>query len=561
VPPALDDVIRRALAKVPADRYDTPTEFAAAVAAAASSEVVATPPAPADRRPRASRTVMFAAGLLTAALVGVLLVWQAGHGGRASAEPATRAGDVTRPTTIAVLPFENLGPASEEYFAAGMTEEVTDRLGAVSGLGLIPRRSAQRYARSDLPLRQVGRELGSDYLLVGTVRWAGGADDDRRVRITLALLRAADERQVWSSTYDRVIQDIFEVQSDIAGQVVARLGVTPLAGERSTMRAKPTGNSEAYTLYLKGRYFWNKRTDEDIQTALDYFQRAVDLDPGYSLAWVGIGDTWIFRGWYSRLAPRETFPRAKQAIVTALKFDSTLAEAHASMGHIRLEFDHDWADAEREYRRAIALNPKYPTAHHWYGGYLSAMGRHEEALQQARTALALDPLSPIIQTWVGLRYYFAGKNEEAIREYLKALELDRDFAPAHWHLGWAYAQTGRFEESVAEAEKALALDPGNLAYLASQGHALARAGRTGEARATLARLTRASAGRYVPAYHVAAIYVALEDTSAALDWVQRAYEERSSWFGYLGVDPLFDPLRPHPKFRSLLEKQGLHHSS
>ena len=312
----------------------------------------------------------------------------------------------------------------------------------------------------------------------------------------------------------------------------------------------PTGNPEAHTLYLKGRYFWNKRTHEDIQTALHYFQQAVDLDPGYSPAWVGIADTWIFWGWYSRLAPRETFPRAKRAVMMALEFDSTLAEAHASLAHIHLEFDHDWDAAEREYRRAIELDPEYPIAHHWYGGFLSAMGRHQEALQQAETARALDPLSLIIQTWVGLRYYFAGDYEAAIAEYRKALELDRDFAPAHWHLGWAYAQTGRFKEAVSEAERALAIDGENLAYLASLGHAYARAGRTSEARATLARLARASSSRHVSAYHVAAIHVALEDTSSALDWLERAYEERSPWMAYVAVDPRFEACARTPASRA-----------
>jgi len=378
-----------------------------------------------------------------------------------------------------------------------------------------------------------------------------------RVRITIELLRTQDVRQLWSTTYDRQIEDIFEVQSDIAGQVIERLGVTLLAGERIRLSARPTENHQAYTLYLKGRYFWNKRTEANMQTALNYFQQAVDLDPGYSRAWVGIADTWIFQGWYSRLAPRETFPKAKRAVMRALEFDSTLAEAHASMAHILFEFDHDWTAAEREYRRAIELDPKYSVAHHWYGGFLSGMGRHEEALQQAETARALDPLSLIIQTWVGLRYYFAGKDDAAIAEYRKALELDRDFAPAHWHLGWAYEQAGRFEEGIAEAERALALDGGNLLYLASLGHAYAQAGKKNEARAVLARLANASTSRHVSAYHVAAIHIALGDTTAALDWLERAYDEQSPWIGYLGVDPRIDPVRSHPRFKSLLRKARL----
>jgi DNA-binding SARP family transcriptional activator/Tfp pilus assembly protein PilF len=340
------------------------------------------------------------------------------------------------------------------------------------------------------------------------------------------------------------------------GELAAR-GRVIAADDENRSGARPTGNPEAHTLYLKGRYFWSKRTHEDIQTALDYFHQAVDLDPGYSPAWVGIADTWIFWGWYSRLAPRETFPRAKRAVMMALEFDSTLAEAHASLAHIHLEFDHDWDAAEREYRRAIELNPEYPIAHHWYGGFLSAMGRHQEALQHAETARTLDPLSLIIQTWVGLRYYFAGDYEAAIAEYRKALELDRDFAPAHWHLGWAYEQTGHFKEAVSEAERALAIDGENLAYLASLGHAYARAGRTSEARATLARLARASSSRHVSAYHVAAIHVALGDTSSGLDWLERAYQEQSPWIGYVGVDPRFGALRSHPRFHRLLRKARL----
>ncbi len=562
VTPALERTVRQALAPVPADRFATVAEFASAVAAAAS-DAATEPPAETARRPglpndvrrRVAWPVLLLVGVLAVALVAVGWLLRVGQTGPATQGPA--GADSQRPPTIAVLPFENLGPAEEEYFAAGMTDEITSRLATVSGLGVVPTRAAQRYARTAKTMREIGQELGIDYLLVGSVRWAGAGSDARSVRITLELLGARDERQLWSTTYDRVIDDIFEVQSDIAGQVIERLGVTLLEGERNRLGAKPARNHEAYTLYLKGRYFWNKRTEENIRIGLGYFHQAVDLDPGYSLAWAGIADVWIFRGWYSRLAPRETFPRARSAAMKALEFDSTLAEAHASMAHIHFEFDHDWVAAEREYRRAIDLNPRYAIAHHWYGGFLSAMGRHQEALQHAQTARALDPLSLIIQTWMGLRYYFAGKYEDAIAEYLKALELDPDFAPAHWHLGWAYEQAGRFEEGISEAARAIALDPGNLLYLASLGHAHARAGKKDEARATLARLAEASTDRHVSAYHVAVIYIALGETEAGLDWLGRAYDEQSPWIGYLGVDPRVDPVRSHPRFASLLRKTGL----
>lgn len=407
-----------------------------------------------------------------------------------------------------------------------------------------------------MTIHDIGEKLGIDYLLTGSVRWAG-EKDSKSVRITLQLVRARDEQQVWSKTYDRELNDIFEVQSDIASQVADRLGVTLREGERGRLAAKPTENREAYTLYLKGRYFWNKRTEGNIQTALSYFQQAVELDPSYSLAWVGIADVWIFRGFYSQLAPRDAFPKAKDAAMRALQFDSTLAEAHTSLAHIHFEFDHDWKAAEREYLRAIQLKPDYPIAHHWYGGFLSGMGRHAEALKQADTARALDPLSLIIQTWVGLRYYFARRYDNAIAEFQKAIELDPNFAPAHWHLGWAYEQTGRFKEGIAEAERASSLDPQNHLYLASLGHAYAMAGRKNEARRTLARLAEIAKQRHVSAYHVGVIYIALGDTKSGLDWLERAYDEQSPWIGYLAVDPRVDPVRKDPRFEQLLRKAQL----
>ena len=555
VSPALERAVHRALARIPADRFATTAEFAAAATQGAASDVSSGRVGPTRR---AGWRVPLLVGALAAGLgAAVFLLRDGDDVGVTQHVRAATTGEARKPTIVAVLPFANLGPADDEYFASGMTDEITSRLGHVSGLGLIPGRAVKRFARTRMTMSEIGRELGTDYLLVGDVRRAGTDSTSRNIRITLQLLHAPDERQLWTATYDRPASDIFTVESDIAAHVIERLGVTLAEGERTRVNARPTENHDAYLLYLKGRYFWNKRTEADIQTALDYFQRAVDLDPGYSRAWVGIADGWIFRGWYSRLAPRETFPKAKSAAMRALEFDSTQAEAHASLAHIYFEFDHDWAAAEREYRRAIELDPAYATAHHWYGGFLSGMGRHKEALEQALAARDLDPLSPIIQTWVGLRYYFSGKSEEAIAEYRKALELERDFAPAHWHLGWAYEQAGRFAEGVAEAKQALALDGGNLVYLASLGHAYARSGMKREARATLARLVEASAHQHVSAYHVAVIHLALGDTTVGLDWLERAYDEQSPWIGYLRVDPRVDPARPNPRFQNLLRKAQL----
>jgi serine/threonine-protein kinase len=547
---SLAQTIDRALARSPADRFATTHEFAMALRS--SSGVLMDQP-PARPVPPAARRRTRIAIAVTVVVVACAAVWA----WRAARTETNRAAGATM--SIAVLPFDNLGVADKDYFAAGMTEEITARLGTVSGLGLVPRRATQAHLGPDRTLREIGQDLGTDYLLIGSVRWGDTTGGPQPVRITLQLVRASDERQLWATTYDRTLNDIFDVQSEIAGQVIERLGLALGAGERQRLAEQPTANHEAYTLYLKGRYIWNKRTAADIQTALEYFERAVNLDPAYALAWVGIGDVWIFRGFYSRLPPRESFPKAHSAVARALEFDSTLAEAHASLAHIRFEFDHDWEGAEREYRRAIELNPSYSTAHHWYGGFLSGMQRHEDALREAEVARSLDPLSRIVQTWVGLRYYFAHQYDAAIAEYLKALELEDSFAPAHWHLGWAYAQVGRLDEAVAEAERALALDPGNLIYLASVGHAYALAGRIRDARATLARLHTASATRHVSAYHVAAIHIALGDTVAGLDWLERALAEQSPWIGYLLVDPRLDPVRGHARFRTLLRRANLDH--
>ena len=551
LPPRLDQIIQHCLEKDPTQRYQSAFELGSDLKRLRSDLESG-----GAKRGR-YRWLAWAAAAVSLLAIGQFWIGresEKGTGPDSGKPQITSAGDERQ--MIVVLPFENLGSNDDEFFAAGMTEEITSRLGAVSGLGVISRNSALRYAGDDKTTREIGSELGVGYIVAGTVRWAGGDEDENRVRITPRLIEVADDTQLWSESYDRVIDDIFEVQSEIADQVIERLGINLLEGERDSLPIQPTENAEAYTLYLKGRHFWNKRTEENIQRALEFFQQAVDLDPSYALAHVGIADVWIFRGWYGIHAPNEAFPKAKRAVEQALIFGDALPEPHTSRAHIYLEFDHDWEAARHEYERAIELNPNYPTTHHWYGGFLSAMGQHEEALAQAHKARELDPLSPIINTWVGLRHYFARNYEMSIEEYEEALELYPDFAPAHWHYGWALEQTGRYDEAIGEAQKAIDISANPL-YIASLAHAHAIAGNSQEAKGLLQELDEISLENYVSPYHLAVVYGALGEIDLAFEWMERAYDEQNVWIGYLNVDPRVDPLRSDPRFATQIARARL----
>jgi len=456
------------------------------------------------------------------------------------------------PNSVAVLPFENLSLDPEDaYFAAGIHEEILNQLAKISALNVIARTSMMQYAAGDKSIPQVAEELNVETVMEGSVRYADG-----RVLVTAQLIDPATNAHLWSDSYNREFADIFAIQADIAINIANALEAEFSLVEKEDIERSPTNSPEAYELYLRGRYFWNIRTEQAIEAALDYFRQAVQLDSNYALAYSGIADVWIFRGWYSVLAPKETFPSSKTAILEALAIDEGLAEAHASRAHIYLEFDHDWPAAGREYRRAIELNPRYSTAHHWYGGYLSAMERHEEALEQALEARRLEPLSLIINTWVGLRHYFAGRYETAIEEIENALALNPNFAPGHWHLGWAYEQAGRYADAISSAERAYAISE-NPIYLASLGHAFAMAGDDEQAREVLARLQQISMTQHVSAYHTAVVYVALGDVDGGFLWLDRALEEQSPWTGYMKVDPRLRPLRSDSRFDALLRQARL----
>jgi tetratricopeptide (TPR) repeat protein len=315
-------------------------------------------------------------------------------------------------------------------------------------------------------------------------------------------------------------------------------------------------NPGAYEAYLKGRYYWNKRTAEGIKKALDYFQQAINQQPDYGLAYSGVADCSSGLTWHGFASPNETLPRAEAAAHKAIEIDPTSGEAHASLALV-LSHQRNWAAAENEFKRALQLSPRYANTHHWYGDYLSVLGRHEEALVEAKRAFELDPLSPMINTWLGLRYYHARRYDEAIEQGRKILEFDSSFAPAHLLLGQAYAQKGLYGQAISELQSATSLSGGSPLYRAQVGVAYAVAGKNAEARGVIDQLQKLATQRYVSSYGLAQIYAALGDKQHAMKWLQSAYDEHAIWMQYLNVDPVLDSLRSQQRFQDLVRQMGL----
>ena len=465
----------------------------------------------------------------------------------------TRPASTEGPPTLAVLPFENISPDPEnEYFSDGMTEEIITHLSKVKALKVASRSTAFRYKGKEVDPREVGRELGVGAVLEGSVRKHG-----ERLRITAQLINASDGFHLWADQYDRDLDDVFAIQSEIAQRVAEALQVELLAGERQAIDKAPTGNLEAYTLYLKGRFYWNKRTVADFERAIEHFEQAIKLERGYALAYAGLADTYVLLERYGGYPPSETLPKAKVAAERAVEFDPALAEVHASIGLVSMYADWDWLGAESGLRQAIALNPNYATAHHWLAWVFAALGRQEEAEAEILRALEMDPLSLIINANVGTLFYLARRYEEADEQLQRTLELEPGFVVAHQWLGRVYEQSERHEEAIAEHSTALAAlgeDPESMASLA---HAYALAGHTDEARALLAQLDTLSERRYVSTYWRALVHTGFGEADQALGWLEQALEERGDWMIFLGVEPMFDPLRGDPRFQALVSRLGL----
>ncbi len=463
-----------------------------------------------------------------------------------------------RPTSpriesLAVLPLENLsGDPEQEYFADGMTEALIADLSKISALRVISRTSVMQYKGARKPLPQIAKELNVDGVIEGSVVRSGD-----RVRIRAQLIYAPSDMHLWAESYERDLRDVLALQDDVAHAIANQIKIKVTPQEQVRLASPRPVNPEAFQLYLQGRYFRNKRTLEGLQKAMEYFQQAVDKDPAYAPAYAGLADTYVPLTNWGWLSPREAMPKARAAALKALEIDDRLAEAHVSLGMVRLVYDWDWLTVGKHFERALALNPAYPAAHLWYSNYLAALGRSDEALAEAKRAVDLDPVSPDINHSRAWLLSMTRRYDEAIEQERKTLEMDPGFPPAHSVLAGAYLAKGMYREALAEAEKLSALSPGSPAALFSLAYVHVRSGERSQGLRELNELRALSKQRYVPSDYFAIVYLWLGDKDQAFTWLEKAYEERTGFLPWLKVSPTWDPLRSDPRFQDLLRRIGL----
>ncbi len=542
IPPALERIVKHCLEKDRDNRFHSARDIAFALgeassgSAAALATLAAQPP-----RSRAFRPLLWAAGVAALAALAAAVLWL---------RPGARTID-----SVAVLPFVNAGgDPNAEYLSDGITESLIDSVSQIPGIKVISRASAFHYKGKDVGARIVGRELGVRAVLTGQVVQRGDA-----LSIRAELVDARDETHLWGEQYNRRLSDILAVQEEIARDISGKLRQRLTGEEKKRLAKRYTENAEAYALYLKGRYDWNKRTGEDIQKAIGYFRQAIDKDPTYALAYAGLADSYAILFYYAGLPPSETFLMAKAAASKALEIDDTLAQAHATLAFVHENFDWDFSAAGKEYRRAIELDPKYPTAHHWYSLYLSGIGRHEQAIAEAERVYKLDPLSPIISNLRAAAFYSARQYDRAIEAARKTLELDKGFSPAHFSLGCALEQKKMYPEAIAALEEAVRLSGRRIRADADLGHAYAVSGRREEAMRMIEELKARSERGYDPVADIALVYAGLGQNDEAMRWLEKAYQARSAWLirlAPLKVDPRWDALRSDARFQDLLRRIG-----
>ncbi len=491
--------------------------------------------------------IAFAAGALAVLLVVGFLVlhrW---------ARPGATSSAAPRISSIAVLPLENLSNDPEQqYFVEGMTDEITTDLAKLPGIRVISRTSAMQYKDTHKTMPQIARELNVDAVVEGTVLRVGN-----RVRIRTQLIYAPADRHVWAQAYERDLKDVLTLQANLARDIASEIQLKLTSQQQANLAVVHSVDPEAHELYLKGRYFWNKRDQAGFTKAVEYFQQAIAKDPTYAAAYAGLADSYALSGGFNLVPVEQAMPRAQTAAEKALQLDSNLAEAHASLGLIAPFSNWNWAGAEQHYQRAIELDPNYATAHHWYAeGYLMPVGRADEAISEIHKAQELDPLSAVIATDLGKELYFVRRYDEALVELRRALELDPNFTTAHNWISDTLLEKKMYNDAMVELEKTKPFREERV-YVRQTAYLYARMGRNAEARAALAKSLQLSKDKQVSSGAIALTYAALGDKDESFQWLEKAYTERSSFMTSLKYWSVFDPLRSDPRFADLLRRVGL----
>jgi len=455
--------------------------------------------------------------------------------------------------SLAVLPFENAsGDPEREYLSDGITGSLINTLATVPKLRVMAQSTVFRYKGREIDPQVIGRELNVRAVLIGRIMQVGGT-----LRIGTELVDVATGCQLWGAQYNRKPSDIFVVQDEISNEISGKLRLQLTRADKKRLTRHHTENAEAYRLYLKGRHHWNRWSEEGFFKAIECFQQAVEKDPSYALAYAGVADSYVLLGWNSYLPPKDAFPQAKAAAITALQLDPDLAEAHAPLAALLWLHDWHWEAARTEFKRSLELCPTYPTANHWYAEYMMTMGKHGEAIVRMRNGQELDPLSLIINVAVGWAFYLARRYDEAIEQLRRTIELDPNYPVTYWILGLVLRKTGCYEQAIIEGEKGVKLSGGSPLMRAALAHTLGTAGRPKEAFQMLEDLTNPAKQKYVAPYFFAGIHIGLGENDRAMQYLEKSYEEHSHWLIYLHIDPSMDGLRDDLRFQDLLRRVGL----
>ena len=557
IPEKLQATIDRALAKEPRERFQNIAEMRNELIAvlrelpeAETSETTrfvenfkSYVPRRIQTWNRQAKLLMAGAVLLGLILAGFLTYrFIYSDAARTSAQPVI--------SSVAVMPFANIGgDANTEYLSDGVTETLIDSLSKLPNVAVKSRSSVFRYKGREIDPSVAGSELSVQAVLTGRLVQRGDA-----LFLSLELVDARNNNHLWGSQYNRRLADLVTVQEEIVKDIAHYLRPTLTGAEQKDLTRHYTDNTEAYQLYLRGRYFWLRFTPADHQKAAEYFNQAIAIDPTFALAYAGLGDTYAASATNGWISPREGYPKAKVAVKRALEIDNTLAEAHNTAGALAMFYDLDWATAEREYKRAIELNPNYAITYEVYSYLLSAIGRLDEGIAMAQRGLQVDTLSVPLGNDVGGAYYLARRYDQAIKQYQESIELDSTDAVAHWNLGEVYELKGMPEAAIKELQKAIAIAGRTSGLLALLGHAYAASGKQGEAQKILGQLNKMSEQAYVSPYDLAILYIGLGDKDRAFEQLTKAYEDRTGWIIYLNVEPIFDPLRSDPRFVELVSR-------